>query len=182
MYNPYASPSTQQMQLDRLYQQKNMIESQINMLSQQAPQPAVNVNVQGQPQQAQNNAIPSLNPSPTYDAGVVYVDSIEEAKKSAAASIPVMYIDRAQPLMYMKAPDGSLKAFQLEEVPMEESAPESALKKQVDDLQGKMDMILAALTQQQAQPAQAMQAQPVQEKPKQAPKKPAQREGDVKNG
>lgn len=165
-YNPYY-PNAQQDQLNRLMQQRQMLDSQIAMLNQPA-QPAVNVNVgQNQPAQAQAQTPPAFMQTPsTYDAGVVYIDNYDEAKKAATANIPVMYMEKERPYLHLKGADGNLTTFKLEQIQMDTPAEDSALQKQVNTLENKLDMLINALTQQQA-PAPVPSAMP-EEKPKPA--------------
>lgn len=165
-YNPYGTQNFQQEQLNRLMQQKQMLDSQIAMLTQPQQQPAVNVNVgQNQPQQQQNSAPAFMQQPSNYDAGVVYIDSYDEAKKAATAAIPVMYMEKERPYLHLKGADGNLTTFELKQVQVSSDVEESALQKQVNELQSKMDMILNALTQTSQQQAQT-KPEATEEKPK----------------
>lgn len=131
-----------QSRMDSLAQQKQMIEQQMNALSQYSV-PPININNQVTP-------LPQNN----FDFNGKWVDNEEQAKQFASIEKPLILFDNNNPIFYMKNTDGSLKKYTFTEV-IEEPKPD--VEKKVLALEEKMDMILNALQQ------------PRQESPKEEP-------------
>lgn len=90
MYNPA------QARVDSLLQQKQMIEQQINALS-QYQMPPININ---------NNMTPNM-PNGSFDFNGKWV---------ANNNLPLILFDKNEPVFYMKNLDGSFKTFKFTEV------------------------------------------------------------------
>lgn len=142
--NSYMGYNPAQMRLNSLNQQKQMIEQQIAQLT--APQP-VNINLN-------QNPVPQGSPfsqGVQFDFNGRYVDGPEDAKKEAAQNLPIVFIDKNNPKLYLKGTDGSFRSYRLEEVQDEEKTGEvhakiGALEGSIASLQAQMNQIIEALT------------------------------------
>lgn len=111
-------------------QQKNMIEQQMNTLSQYNV-PPININNQVTPQ-----------PQSNFDFNGKWVDNEEQAKQLASADKPLILFDNNNPYFFMKNTDGTLKKYKFEEVVEKQK---SNVEDKVSMLEEKMNMILNAL-------------------------------------
>lgn len=138
---PYDSNIFANNRLQQLQQQKQMLDMQINQLTNQMQTPNVNVNVN-----PQSSPMPGGQSSgASYDAGIIYVDGKDDAKKAASDNIPILFMEKENPVLHMKQPDGTLKSFRLEPLPDEVEESSKAMQNQIDSLNEKMSMILNAL-------------------------------------
>lgn len=119
-----------QNRMESLAQQKQMIEQQMNALSQYAV-PPININNQVTP-------LPQNN----FDFNGKWVDNEDQARQFASAEKPLILFDNNNPVFYMKNTDGSLKKYTFTEVVEQ---PKADVEKKVMLLEEKMDMILNAL-------------------------------------
>lgn len=124
MYNPYQS------RLDSLMQQRNMIDNQLNSLQQYQQMPNININ--------------NMTPTGNYDFNGRWVNSAEEAKNLANNNLPSIFLDRNNPIFYMKNMDGTFRTFKFEEV-LEQ--PQINNDARIDALESKINTILNALQQ-----------------------------------
>lgn len=161
MYNPYGfnAYNPTQSRIEQLTQQRQMIEQQLAQLN--APSP-VNINVN--PNQNQNPNFFGSNGS-SFDFNGRYVSSIEEAKKEAAQNLPLLFIDKENPYLYMKDTTGNIKTFKLEEVqekPDETHQKINALEGSIAMLQEQMNQLIGALTGQPVAKSATTEPQPAQ--------------------
>lgn len=139
--NSYMQFNPTQARLDSLTQQKQMIEQQIAQLT--APSPVnINLNQSPQPQQQQVNP---FNQSAGFDFNGRYVDGLEEAKKESAQNLPIVFIDKNNPKLYLKNMDGTLKVYKLEEV--QEEAQDDEVHNRIGALEGSIASIQAQMNQ-----------------------------------
>lgn len=124
MYNPYQS------RLDSLMQQRNMIDNQLNSLQQYQQMPNININ--------------NMTPTGNYDFNGRWVNSAEEAKSLANNNLPSIFLDRNNPIFYMKNMDGTFRTFKFEEV-IEQPQPNN--DERINALEDKLNTILNALQQ-----------------------------------
>lgn len=124
MYNPYQS------RLESLMQQRSMIDNQLNSLQQYQQMPNININ--------------NMTPTGNYDFNGRWVNSAEEAKNLANNNLPSIFLDRNNPLFYMKNMDGTFRTFKFEEV-IEQPQPNN--DERINALEDKLNTILNALQQ-----------------------------------
>lgn len=124
MYNPYQS------RLDSLMQQRNMIDNQLNSLQQYQQMPNININ--------------NMTPTGNYDFNGRWVNSAEEARNLANNNLPSIFLDRNNPIFYMKNMDGTFRTFKFEEV-IEQPQPNN--DERINALEDKLNTILNALQQ-----------------------------------
>lgn len=137
MYNPYQS------RLDSLMQQRNMIDNQLNSLQQYQQMPNININ--------------NMTPTGNYDFNGRWVNSAEEAKNLANNNLPSIFLDRNNPVFYMKNMDGTFRTFKFEEV-IEQPQPNN--DERINALEDKLNTILNALQQPSDNNTTKQQAKP----------------------
>lgn len=132
-----------QPRLDSLMQQRQLLDQQINALSQYQV-PPININ---------NN----MTPAPSnYDFNGKWVTSEQEAKGVANNNLPLILFDKNEPVFYMKNLDGSFKKYKFMEV------VEQKEEDRIGALEAKLNAILASMANNTAQ------AETSVEKPKKA--------------
>ena len=127
MYNPT------QARVDSLLQQKQMIEQQINALS-QYQMPPININ---------NNMTPNM-PNGSFDFNGKWVSNKDEAKGVANNNLPLILFDKNEPVFYMKNLDGSFKTFKFTEVVEQ---PQTQVDDRIANLEAKFDALISQLSQ-----------------------------------
>lgn len=125
-YNPAQS------RVDSLMQQRQMIDQQIQNLSQYANIPPININNQITPQSQSS-----------FDFNGKWVNSEQEARNFANANLPTILFDSNESIFYMKTLDGSFKKFKFEEI-TEEQQP-NPLETRVDGIEKKIDELISSL-------------------------------------
>lgn len=137
MYNPYQS------RLESLMQQRSMIDNQLNSLQQYQQMPNININ--------------NMTPTGNYDFNGRWVNSAEEAKNLANNNLPSIFLDRNNPVFYMKNMDGTFRTFKFEEV-IEQPQPNN--DERINALEDKLNTILNALQQPSDNNTTKQQAKP----------------------
>lgn len=137
MYNPYQS------RLESLMQQRSMIDNQLNSLQQYQQMPNININ--------------NMTPTGNYDFNGRWVNSAEEAKNLANNNLPSIFLDRNNPLFYMKNMDGTFRTFKFEEV-IDQPQPNN--DERINALEDKLNTILNALQQPSTNNTSAQETKP----------------------
>lgn len=125
-YNPAQS------RVDSLMQQRQMIDQQIQNLSQYANIPPININNQITPQSQSS-----------FDFNGKWVNSEQEARNFANANLPTILFDNNESIFYMKTLDGSFKKFKFEEITEEPKI--NPLETRVDGIEKKIDELISSL-------------------------------------
>ncbi len=118
-YNPAQS------RVDSLMQQRQMIDQQIQNLSQYANIPPININNQISPQAS------------GFDFNGKWVNNEQEARNFVNANLPTILFDNNESIFYMKSMDGSFKKFKFEEI--KEEPKVDPLEERINGIEKKMD-------------------------------------------
>ena len=118
-YNPAQS------RVDSLMQQRQMIDQQIQNLSQYANIPPININNQINPQ------------TNGFDFNGKWVNNEQEARNFTNANLPTILFDNNESIFYMKSMDGSFKKFKFEEI--KEETKVDPLEERINGIEKKMD-------------------------------------------